>query len=83
MPVETEKPTPVPPRSPVGNYVEEILKNDWKEKKPYASVHFIGDPIWVKLRSQALKEEIKLKRKESIKRSEEKFKKAHDLLDTG
>ena len=27
--------------------VEEILKNDWKEKKPYSSKPFIGNPDWV------------------------------------
>jgi len=30
--------------------VAEILKDDWKEKKPYSSVPFIGDPAWVTVR---------------------------------
>lgn len=36
--------------------IEEILKNDWKEKKPYSSVPFIGDPDWVIKKSLELKE---------------------------
>ncbi|HBF12075.1 MAG TPA: transposase [Deltaproteobacteria bacterium] len=27
--------------------VENVLKNDWKEKKPYSSMPFIGNPDWV------------------------------------
>jgi len=34
--------------------VEAILQNDWKEKKPYSSVPFIGEPEWVKIRFEAL-----------------------------
>jgi len=35
--------------------VEEILKNDWKEKQPYSSVPFIGNPEWVKRKTEALR----------------------------
>jgi len=35
--------------------VEEILRNDWKEKKPYSSVPFIGDPDWIKEKTEELK----------------------------
>src|SRR3989338_4394117 len=34
--------------------IEEILKADWKEKKPYSSACFIGNPDWVKDRSKQL-----------------------------
>lgn len=36
--------------------VEEILKDDWKEKKPYSSTPFIGNPEWVKQRYELLKQ---------------------------
>jgi len=36
--------------------VKEILQNDWKEKKPYSSAHFIGDPQWVLRRNRALRQ---------------------------
>jgi len=36
--------------------IEEILKNDWKEKKPYSSTCFIGNPSWVTWQSRQLKE---------------------------
>lgn len=36
--------------------LEEILKNDWKEKKPYSSAPFIGNPDWVIQKTQRLKE---------------------------
>lgn len=35
--------------------VEEILKNDWKEKKPYSSTCFIGNPDWVRRKNAELK----------------------------
>jgi len=35
--------------------VQEILKNDWKEKRPYSSVAFIGNPDWVQGRLEQLK----------------------------
>ena len=34
--------------------VEEILHNDWKEKQAYSSDYFIGDPLWVIEKNQAL-----------------------------
>ena len=37
--------------------VDEILKDDWKEKKPYSSVYFIGDPDWVIIKNKYLKEQ--------------------------
>ena len=36
--------------------IEEILKNDWKEKRPYSSTCFIGNPSWVIWHSRQLKE---------------------------
>jgi len=35
--------------------IEEILKNDWKEKQPYSSTCFIGDPNWVHRRTREIK----------------------------
>lgn len=35
--------------------IAEILKNDWKEKRPYSSTPFIGNPDWVKLKIEELK----------------------------
>ena len=32
--------------------IEEILQNDWKEKKGYSSVSFIGNPYWVIKKNQ-------------------------------
>jgi len=49
--------------------VEEILKDDWKEKKPYSSQPFIGDPNWVKRKS----EELRAKRREMRERWKENF----------
>lgn len=34
--------------------IELILKNDWKQKKPYSSIKFIGDPDWVVAKTQTL-----------------------------
>jgi len=34
--------------------VAKILQNDWKEKKPYSSANFIGDPHWVIQKNQEL-----------------------------
>ena len=36
--------------------VTEILRNDWKEKKPYSSSYFIGDPEWVTRKHRELRE---------------------------
>ncbi len=34
--------------------VEDILKNDWKETRPYSSVPFIGNPDWVRKKTEKL-----------------------------
>jgi len=36
--------------------VEEILKCDWKDKKPYSSAPFIGNPQWVIEKTKELKQ---------------------------
>lgn len=36
--------------------VEEILKNDWREKRPYSSCPFIGNPDWVHRKTFELRE---------------------------
>ena len=36
--------------------ISKILKYDWKVKKPYSSIPFIGNPIWVNQRIKTLKE---------------------------
>ncbi len=41
--------------------VEDILKDDWKEKRPYSSLPFIGNPDWVKKKTQNL---IKIRRQQ-------------------
>jgi len=43
--------------------VKKILKNDWKEKRPYSSVAFIGNPDWVEGRMEQLRTFLKLRRK--------------------
>ena len=43
--------------------VDEILMNDWKEKKDYSSESFIGNPEWVTMRYLELKRQLKLRRK--------------------
>jgi len=53
--------------------VEEILKNDWKEKKPYSSVQFIGNPIWVKRKSEELERIRRKKWAEWKERYQNKF----------
>lgn len=50
--------------------VEEILRNDWKEKRPYSSVPFIGDPDWVKQKTEELRE----KRRKLRNRWKENFR---------
>lgn len=49
------------------NMVEEILKNDWKEKRPYSSQPFIGNPEWVARKFDNLKR-LKNQRLQSWKR---------------
>ena len=51
--------TPVERQKVYRELVETILMNDWRDKKPYSSMLFIGDPDWVKIRVENL---------ESIKR---------------
>lgn len=54
--------------------VAEILRNDWKEKKPYSSVCFIGNPTWVIRKNQEL---LKIKREQHArwrKRYKERFR---------
>jgi len=53
--------------------VKEILKNDWKEKRPYSSIPFIGNPDWVAGRMEQLKLFRRLKRKSWLSRFHEKF----------
>jgi hypothetical protein len=36
--------------------VKEILMNDWKEKRPYSSIYFIGNPEWVQKKNRELEE---------------------------
>lgn len=36
--------------------VENILRDDWKEKRPYSSIPHIGNPEWVKQKTDQLKE---------------------------
>ncbi len=36
--------------------VGEILKSDWRQKKPYSSSHFIGNPQWVLEKTKDLRE---------------------------
>ncbi len=47
--------TPEKRQAAYRSLVEEILKNDWKEKKPYSSLPFIGNPDWVIRKTRALK----------------------------
>ncbi len=65
--------TPKERQSVYQSMVEEILKNDWKEKKPYSSIPFIGNPQWVKNRSEKLKTEQWLKTFEWKTRYNQKF----------
>ncbi len=49
--------------------VNEILQNDWKEKKDYSSVPFIGNPDWVLHKTKALKK-VQIKTRDRWKRHE-------------
>lgn len=44
--------------------IEEILWDDWKEKKPYSSVAFIGNPDWVQKRITQIRKYQNQKKKE-------------------
>lgn len=48
--------------------VNEILKNDWKEKKPYSSVCYIGNPDWVKRKTDKLRQILREKCQKCKKR---------------
>ena len=56
--------------------VEEILQNDWKQKKPFSSTPFLGDPLWVLQQSKKLKEQQRSMRHLWRKRFKERFGKA-------
>jgi putative transposase len=53
--------------------IEQILQNDWKEKKPYSSVPFIGNPRWVEARIEQLRIFQSLQRKSWRARFLERF----------
>ncbi|MFO1464067.1 MAG: hypothetical protein U1F66_09825 [bacterium] len=53
--------------------IPRILKNDWKEKHPYSSTPFIGNPDWVSARMEQLKAFQRLKRKSWLARFRERF----------
>jgi putative transposase len=53
--------------------VEDILKNDWKEKRPYSSIPFIGNPDWVKEKSRGLRELCRRKQMKWRERHRRKF----------
>jgi putative transposase len=53
--------------------IEEILRSDWKEKRPYSSAPFVGNPTWVEAKVKQLRELISEKRKSWRKRFEESF----------
>jgi len=53
--------------------VEEILRNDWKEKRPYSSLNFIGNPHWVRTKNEELKRIRREKWQEWKERHELKF----------
>jgi len=53
--------------------VQQILQNDWKEKRPYSSVPFIGNPDWVEGRMKQLKLYRSLQRKSWLIRFQSKF----------
>jgi len=61
----------------VGGNVEEILKNDWREKRPYSSVSFIGNPDWVSSRSDELRAYQRERRSQWRERHRKQFAVAH------
>lgn len=54
--------------------VKDILKADWKEKKPYSSLSFIGNPDWVKAKSKKMAALAKAKHYAWLQQYREKFK---------
>src|SRR3989338_10774874 len=53
--------------------VEEILKCDWKDKKPYSSTPFIGNPEWVIEKTKELKQQRSLQQSTWKLKFKEKF----------
>lgn len=53
--------------------IEEILRSDWKEKRPYSSAFFVGNPVWVEIKIKELRREISLKRTQWRERFENTF----------
>lgn len=53
--------------------IKEILQNDWKEKQPYSSVPFIGDPMWVERKLEELKKLVRGRREKWQKNYRLKF----------
>ncbi|KAB2836873.1 MAG: transposase [Candidatus Brocadia sp.] len=53
--------------------IRQILQNDWKEKRPYSSTPFIGNPDWVTGRMEQLKLFMRLRRQSWLTRFKEKF----------
>ena len=47
--------TPIERQKAYRELVETILMNDWRDKKPYSSILFIGNPDWVKCKVENLK----------------------------
>jgi len=56
--------------------IEEILRSDWKEKRPYSSAPFVGNPIWVEVKTKQLRESISEKKKSWQKKFKEIFKRS-------
>lgn len=55
------------------NLINEILKDDWKTKKPYSSVHFIGNPEWVVEKTKILRKIHQEKIQEWKQRYQQRF----------
>ena len=53
--------------------VENVLKNDWKEKKPYSSMPFIGNPDWVLEKNLELRTNIQIAQASWKERFKQKF----------
>lgn len=53
--------------------IEAILQSDWKDKKPYSSSPFVGNPTWVEARVKLLREAISSKKQIWRKHFEEVF----------
>jgi len=54
--------------------IEEILRSDWKEKRPYSSAPFVGNPAWVEAKIKQLRESISEKKKIWRKQFEKVFR---------